>query len=435
MKIAISAVCLMGLVAVTLAPVAGADRQAVLASGERFLGGIGRIDPAGQITFVRPPGAVDDPAEADEQAPGDAAGRERKVALEELAIWGACTDSDLGSQILLVDGSLVLADSFLSWNGDGMSFYSELWGEVTLPLEMVRGVVFQPPTDSLARDQLVQRLRTATGRSDRMLLTNGDELTGVLLEADTSDTTARLPVGLRARPTGATDPVDLQGDRVTAVVLNPALASAPSARGLRTAYGFRNGDLLYASQASAQADRPASPARLTLLGGLELQADADDFFRELNFVQTFGGKTTWLSDLPAAGFRHTPYLRLDWPFHLDRSVVDGELRVGRHRYLKGLGMHTRSRLAFPLGGKFTRFAAEIAVDAKAGRQGSVIFRVYQNQQGEWSPIYQSPVVRGGEQPLPIQLDVTGAAALLLIVDYADRGDELDYADWLNPRLN
>ena len=32
------------------------------------------------------------------------------------------------------------------------------------------------------------------------------------------------------------------------------------------------------------------------------------------------------------------------------------------------------------------------------------------------------------------VDVSGVKRLRLVVDFADRGDELDYADWLEARL-
>ena len=54
--------------------------------------------------------------------------------------------------------------------------------------------------------------------------------------------------------------------------------------------------------------------------------------------------------------------------------------------------------------------------------------------GSWVLAYQSPIVRGGQPPLPISVDVSGAQRLALIVGFADRGDQLDYANWLNARL-
>jgi hypothetical protein len=60
--------------------------------------------------------------------------------------------------------------------------------------------------------------------------------------------------------------------------------------------------------------------------------------------------------------------------------------------------------------------------------------VYLLKNGNWTEAYKSGIVRGGDRTLPVSVDVTGAKGLTLTVDYADRGDELDHADWLDARL-
>jgi len=46
----------------------------------------------------------------------------------------------------------------------------------------------------------------------------------------------------------------------------------------------------------------------------------------------------------------------------------------------------------------------------------------------------SATIRGGDKPVPLRVDLAGAKRLDLVVDFADRGDQLDHADWLNARL-
>ena len=48
--------------------------------------------------------------------------------------------------------------------------------------------------------------------------------------------------------------------------------------------------------------------------------------------------------------------------------------------------------------------------------------------------FTSNTIRGGDAPVPISVDVTGATKIELLVDYADRADVLDHADWLNARF-
>jgi hypothetical protein len=106
------------------------------------------------------------------------------------------------------------------------------------------------------------------------------------------------------------------------------------------------------------------------------------------------------------------------------------LRAGGRSYVKGIGMHSASRLTYRLDGKHRRFEAEVAIDDETDGRGSVVFRVFVDDR----EAYKSPVIRGGMPPAPISVDIRGGKRLSLIVDFAERGDELDHADWLNARL-
>jgi hypothetical protein len=81
-----------------------------------------------------------------------------------------------------------------------------------------------------------------------------------------------------------------------------------------------------------------------------------------------------------------------------------------------------------------RFAAEVAIDDAAIGRGSVVFRVLLLENGTWRSTYVSPVVRGGDVPLPISVELGNAEKIALEVGYADRGDERDYANWLDARF-
>ena len=60
----------------------------------------------------------------------------------------------------------------------------------------------------------------------------------------------------------------------------------------------------------------------------------------------------------------------------------------------------------------------------------MVFRVAVNDQVR----YTSPILRGGQTPLPISIDLSNAKKLDLFVDFADRADQLGRADWLDARL-
>ena len=119
---------------------------------------------------------------------------------------------------------------------------------------------------------------------------------------------------------------------------------------------------------------------------------------------------------------------------MDRNVLGGCLMAAQTTYAKGLGMHSTSRLAYRLDNAFRRFDAQLAMDDSAGQGGSVVFRVFVDRGGHWTNMYESPTVRGGDAPRTCTVDVRGASRMALVVDYGDRADELDHADWLDARL-
>jgi hypothetical protein len=99
-------------------------------------------------------------------------------------------------------------------------------------------------------------------------------------------------------------------------------------------------------------------------------------------------------------------------------------------YRRGLGTHSKSDLTYTLDGGYASFAATLGVDDAVGSAGSVIYRVY----GDEKLLYESPVVRGGDAPLEMKVDVKRVLLLRLEVDYADGGDVADHADWAEARL-
>ena len=98
-------------------------------------------------------------------------------------------------------------------------------------------------------------------------------------------------------------------------------------------------------------------------------------------------------------------------------------------------MHSTSRLAFQLGETHDEFQAEICLDESANQSGSVVFRVFTfGAEQKWQEAFKSPIVRGGEAPRAVRVPLKGATRLALVVDFADRGDVLDRANWLGARV-
>ena len=366
--------------------------EAVPVDGEPFPGELAAIDAQWQVTF-------------------QSAGTTRVLPAADLVSWGKCPEAGRRPLVVLADGGLLAADA-REMDKDNLTADSDLFGPVKLPLEVVAGIVFQPPADRHRRDLLLDRIASASGDADRLVLANDDEIVGRVQTIAKESIQVKTGVGAL--------PVEIR--RTRAILFNPALLHRPASKGLRAHAGFRDGSRLLATGLAVN----EKSLKITTAGGIAWTTSP----QELTWLAPLGGRVTYLSDLKPDEYRYVPFLELRWPYRNDRSVTGAWLRCGGRPYLKGLGVHSAARLTYLLGEPYRRFQAELGIDDETTGRGSVRFRVFV----DGKPRYESPTVVGGQPPVPVSLDISGAKRLDLIVDYADRADEMDHADWLNARL-
>jgi hypothetical protein len=347
--------------------------------------------------------------------------------LADLVRWGNPVPPRPQTLVVLADGGqLVTAADWsggaaVRLKGDSVVIYSDTWDEVPIPKKVVSGIVFAQRSRPEERAQLAEKVRLESAKSDVVLLTNGDRLTGTLkilergsLTLNTGENETTLPLS-RVQAIGLSSSQD-----------EPSPAPSLKGRGT-TVVGMRDGSLLYARAIEVDQNK----LNIELANGLKL---AGGNVGDVVALQSLGGQFTYLSDLEPASYKFVPYLSIQWPLVRDRNVLGGPFMVDGNRYLKGIGLHSAARASYKLDDKYQRFDAAIAVDGAAQSRGSVVFSVYLDRDGKWAEAYKSGTVRSGEPPQEISVDVRGATGLTLTVDYADRGDELDYADWLDARL-
>jgi hypothetical protein len=321
-----------------------------------------------------------------------------------------------------------LAAEVLALRDERLEAHSRLWGDVSLPVARVRGIVFDPPVDALRRDGLWGRILAAAGAHDQLWLDNGDVASGnVLGLRPPRGAAGDSSVVLSAQGRELTMPVD----QLDALVFNPALVDTAKPRESHAWVGFRDGSLLCVARIAPR----DKLSEVQLPGARPLTTATSRLWEAITYLRPANERVEYLSNGKPAGFRHVPFLETEWPLAPDRSVAGGRLRARGAIHDKGLGMHSTARAAYDLNGRYRRFAAQLAIDDAAGLGGSVTFRVFlDDAAGGWKQAYESPVIRGGAPPVPLSLDVTSARRLALIVDFADRGDTLDHADWLDARL-
>ena len=374
-----------------------------------------------------------------------AEGKERVLALADLALWGSYRDASTGPQLLLADGSVVVADVLdlgaeNATLGDASGLGRILWNESTIPLSQLTAILYQPSADPLERDKQLDKLTSGDRKEDQVWLTSGQVIAGRIVSLPKYG--RFLPPApppqaevIKLSRRGVGEPILIPLANVSAVAFSAAQSPPAKARPAAR-LGMKEGSLLSARKIAAEKDQ----ITIELHGGGVLKAfkeTGDDaaptFWDHVSLLQTNSTNVVYLSDLPAS-YKHIPFTSLEWPLGVDRNLLGGRLRSCEKVYLRGLAMHSASRVAFDLKGE-QRFEAQFALDDQAATRGSVIGKVLlETEPAKWTTAWESPIVRGGDAPLSLAIPLKGARRLALLVEFADRGDEGDHANWLNARL-
>ena len=127
-------------------------------------------------------------------------------------------------------------------------------------------------------------------------------------------------------------------------------------------------------------------------------------------------------------------LRQDFEeLEINRSVVKTPMQIGTKRFGRGLGTHSIGHIRVESPQPMARFSASVGVDHNdrtRGGKGSVVFVV----SADWHERYRSEVLRGGQEPKVVDIDLGGALVLDLQVDDADDGPACDHADWAEAKI-
>ncbi|WP_263171665.1 NPCBM/NEW2 domain-containing protein [Streptomyces sp. SCSIO ZS0520] len=135
---------------------------------------------------------------------------------------------------------------------------------------------------------------------------------------------------------------------------------------------------------------------------------------------TWAGDLDWLNDTNGYG-----------PAERDQS--NGESAAGDGRplslagksYEKGIGTHANSDIEVHLGGRCSRFTADVGIDDEIKDYGEVAFSV----EADGKVLWTSPKLTGTSDTVPVDLDVTGARHVHLKVTDTDKKKTGDHGDW------
>jgi hypothetical protein len=309
----------------------------------------------------------------------------------------------------LVDGGLLEATS-VTVGETGANLESPLVGSLKLPVTSLAWVRFMSPT--AGQNDLWNSLLRREARRDVVVMPQGDVLDNV--SAVVSEVSPQQVKFL------------LDGDEVTVntgKVFGIVFARRPPAAAQKSGLLLR--------MANSQRMRLRSVAQTD--GHLEGTSSSGAAIRiplaAVAGLDFSGGRVAYLSDLEPRDVVYASLLDTTWEYQKNRTYEGRPLQLQGRTYSRGLWIHSKTELKYRLSGEYSRFQAIVGIDDSTEGRGHVLLSIT----ADGKSLFSKPI-RGGDAPIPLNLDVTGVRELQILVDFGEAGEAFDDLDLAEARL-
>ena len=284
---------------------------------------------------------------------------------------------------------------------------------VSLPLELCRGIAMSVSSVPIEQGRSFDRLLNHREDVDRITLSNGDRVDGEFASLKAEQFTLETSIGK----------VQTSIDQTRSLAFNPDLVTTPKVADEFAILTLGDGSTLHVHKIVAADDLIVVES----IGGFEFSVPVTAF-RTIRF---YDPNRVDLTQLEPAGTIIIPYLSMRRPPKTNRNVIGGLMSLRGRLMPVGFGVTSGTALTWDLDRKYQQFRATVGIDDAAQRAGSVVFEVQLDGEVAW----QSRAITGASDPVDVPpIDLTGADELTLVVQFADRGNVLDYANWCQPIL-
>src|SRR5205823_8932774 len=184
---------------------------------------------------------------------------------------------------------------------------------------------------------------------------------------------------------------------------SPGKPQDTSAHGFRV--GLADGSMLLAREMTWSAGK----ASLKLSDGVERPVDAT----KVVSIEQINGPVSWLSSRQPSENVQTPYFGDEpKPAKMDKTVRGEPIRFGDKTFTHGIGVHSYSRLTFPLDGTYPAFRTRYAIDGDMPL-ADVTVRI----KLDGKTVHEQAGLKAGVLSPVVVVDLNGGNALSLAVDY------------------
>lgn len=342
--------------------------------------------------------------------------------------------------VWLSDGSWLVGE--IQFSDAGTLKIDNHWLDIpSIDLASVRGIVFNPPASLSKWLELQQQMLAAEGGQDLVWLLNKQRVAGVIRWPNKASTMEEFTLDAGAQATS----IGLES--VAAIVLSPTLAG-PLPRSPKQTIGLSDGSLLRVDEVSVPTERAVT---LRLVSNLELKSvdPPAGFASAVSYLAGVVPGVTFLSDLQPASYRNASETKLAWELGVDADLTGKPLVFNQGVVFKGLSLHSSSQVAYRWDGSAARLLSQVVL-APVNPQahvalGSVNCQVLVARGGKLVTVQEFKLARPAAQPQDpqqkpvsaqhtVDVDLTGAQLLVLIVEQGDFGQYGDHVFWLDARI-
>lgn len=288
------------------------------------------------------------------------------------------------------------------------------FGSVEVSIELIRAIVFKPAalTDSVRQDiaKPSNEFDTVWAESE----TGPQKAAGLIREIADGKLSGEFAGQERS----------VSQDRVIAFIAADL--------GLNQASGTNRLELIDGSTLRGTLDRlEQGQLHVQFSGGAKLEIP----WTSVALISFESDRVAWLSEMQPLSQEQEPLVTAPRPARFNQSVDGNPLSLRTSSqptprvYAKGIGVHAYSRLVFRNDNEFDRLTAIVGIDAETQGQGDCKFIV----QGDGVELW-SARVRGSDEPLPIDVDVTNVREIALVVDPGEQLDLADHGNWCEAKL-
>ncbi len=117
---------------------------------------------------------------------------------------------------------------------------------------------------------------------------------------------------------------------------------------------------------------------------------------------------------------------------VNKSITGTPLSIGGKVFEKGVGTHAYSEAQIKLSGEKGRFTAYVGIDDNTSSDSiaTVIFYIFTNK----GVAFNSGVMKKGDAPKPVDIDLKGVTELFLVVEATPDGINYDHANWADAKF-